>query len=100
MALRGKIVYFVRLNLLHDVHQTTRVRKVSVMEYELSSFSMGILIKMIDTIRVKERSSPFDAMNMVSLVKEKFGKIGTILPRNACDERCSFFQFLSLECLR
>jgi hypothetical protein len=70
------------------------------MEYELSSFSMGIFIKMINAVRVKKRSSSLDAMNMVSLVEKKFGKIRTILPRNSCDERCSFFQLLFLECLR
>ncbi len=70
------------------------------MEYELSSFSVGILIEMINAIRVKKRSSSLDAMNMVSLVEKKFGKIGAILPRNPSNERCSFFQLLFLECLR
>ena len=70
------------------------------MKYELSSFSVGIFIEMIDAICIEERSSPLDAMNMVSLVEKKFGKIGTILPRNSSNERCSFFQLLFLECLR
>jgi hypothetical protein len=48
---------------------------------------VGILIKMIDPIGVKERRTTFDAVNLVSLRQQQFGKVRAVLPRNTGDQR-------------
>ncbi len=55
MALRGQVVEFVRLRLLHDVEQVGRVRQVAVMQHHLRMIHMRILVDVIDPRGVEER---------------------------------------------
>ncbi len=48
MALRGKIVYFVRFCVLDNAMKRGGVRKIAVMQEELRAALMRVLIKMID----------------------------------------------------
>jgi len=50
---------------------------------------MRILIKMIDAVRVKQRTAALYTVNFVSLRKQQLGKIRSILSSNASNQ--SFF---------
>ena len=51
---------------------------------------MGVLVKMIDAVRVEQRRAALDAVHLIALLQEQFGKIGSVLPGYAGDERSLF----------
>jgi hypothetical protein len=65
------------------------------MHEEADAFSVRILIQMIDPGRVERRRTPFDAVNDIFLVKQKFGEDGAILAGNAGNQS-SFCHFAIL----
>ena len=65
MALRPEIVNFVGLQLVEQLGQMNRVRKIAVVQKEPHSIDVRILIKVIDAGRV-EGAGPAD--NPVDLV--------------------------------
>ena len=65
--------------------QTACIRKISIVQDEVSVFEMGVFIEMVDAVCVEERATPFDAMDLISLAKKKLRQIGTVLPGYASD---------------
>jgi len=49
-----------------------------------------ILVDMVDTVGIEQRRTAFDAMDLVTFGKEKFGKVRSVLAGDSCDE--GFFQ--------
>jgi len=47
---------------------------------------IGVLIDVVNPLRVKGTGAANDSMNFIAFGKEQFGKIRAVLPRNACDE--------------
>jgi hypothetical protein len=92
MALRGKIVDFVRLCLLHNPKEIGRVYHIAMVEDEARMGFMRILIDMLNAAGIKRRRSPLDAMDYIAFAQKQFGQIGTILPSNPSDKR-SFRHF-------
>jgi hypothetical protein len=41
----------------------------------------------VDTLRIEAAGSSNDSVNFVSLLNEQLRQVGSILPRNPCDER-------------
>lgn len=87
MALRGEVVNLVRLHLGEDVDQCRAVGHVPVMQNKSLVFSVGILVKVIDTVGVEQRAAPFDAVNFVPQTKQMFREVGTILTGDSGDQR-------------
>ena len=56
---------------------------------------VGVLIQMIDTVGVERGSAPLDTMHLISLGEQQFGKVGTVLPGNAGDQR--YFRQIDLQ---
>jgi hypothetical protein len=79
VALRGQIVDFVGLHLLNDVHQAGRVCHIAVVQNEVAILFVWILIQMVNTIGIEQRSAALDTVNIVTLVQEKLGEISAIL---------------------
>jgi hypothetical protein len=50
---------------------------------------VGILIEVIDTICVEERSTALNAMHNVATLQQKFGEVCAVLAGDASNERCS-----------
>jgi hypothetical protein len=48
---------------------------------------MGIVIKMVDPISVEKACAPDQAVDFVTLLKQKLGKIGAVLSCNSSDQR-------------
>jgi hypothetical protein len=46
---------------------------------------MRILVEMIDTLGVQQRTPPLDPVYLVSLAEEKLGEVGTILAGDSGD---------------
>jgi hypothetical protein len=57
------------------------------MQLEPHIFLMWVLIQMVDAIGIKGRSAPLDAMDTVAFRQQQFSQIGTILSRDAGDQR-------------
>ena len=95
MALRGKVVDFVGLDLLDDAHQAGTVGHVAVVQGETPVLDMRILIQMIDTVGIEQRTAALDAVHVVALVEQEFGEIGAVLAGDAGDE-CDFIHALGL----
>lgn len=52
----------------------------------------GVAVEMVDALPVEGARTTDDAVDFVSLVEEEFGKVGTVLAGDACDE--GFFHAL------
>lgn len=59
--------------------QTACIRKISIVQYEVPVFEMGVFIEMVDAVCVEERAAPFDAVDMIALAKKKLRQVGTVL---------------------
>ena len=53
VGLGAKVINFVRLRFLHDAHQVTGVRKVTVMQLEVRVLDVRILVDMVNPLGVK-----------------------------------------------
>jgi len=86
MALGGQIVKFVGPHLLNDPDQVSRVGHITIMQKEPALFFVRILIEMVDPIGVEERGAPLDSVYHITFSEEKFGKVSSVLPGDACDQ--------------
>ena len=48
---------------------------------------MRVVVEVIDPVGVEQRGSPLDAVDLISLGQQEFGKVSAILSRNTGDER-------------
>jgi hypothetical protein len=51
--------------------QTACIRKIPIVEDEVSVLKMGVFIKMVDAVGVEERTASFDAMYVIAFAKQK-----------------------------
>jgi len=87
MALRAEVIDLVGLQILQDAREVCGIGQIAVVHPETGIPDMRIPVDMIDALRVEERRPPLDAVDLVPLCQQKFGKVGAILPGDACDER-------------
>ncbi len=59
------------------------------MQLEARVIDMGIFVDVIDPLGVEERRAAFDAMHLIALFQQEFGKVGAILAGDTGDE-CGF----------
>ena len=75
MRLCRKIIEFIRLSFLNDADQIGRVRHVPIMQHEPLALLVRVLVKMINPVRVKRRSTTLDPVNLVTLIQQKLSEI-------------------------
>ena len=51
--------------------ETTCIRKISIVQDEISVFKMGVLVEMVDAVGVEERAASFDAVYLIPLAQKK-----------------------------
>ncbi|MNR05363.1 hypothetical protein D3C85_1213910 [compost metagenome] len=89
MALGSQIIDFRRLDLGDNAQEAARVRQIAMVQFHIGTTGMRIVEQVVDTVGVEKRSSAFDTVDLISLGKQKFGKISTVLPGDACN-KCDF----------
>lgn len=82
MALGRQVVDLVGLDLLNYADEVGGVGQITVVQFEAYVFLVRILIQVVDAIGIEGRRSAFDAVNVVAFGEQKFGQIGSVLPRN------------------
>ena len=81
MALRSEVINFIRTHFGNDLVETEGVAKVSIMEVEMRlAFEMG------NTFAEIHRRTTDDAMDIIALFEEEFGKVAAVLSRNTGDK--------------
>lgn len=101
MTLSSEVVNLVGLNLRHQTAQIRGVRQISVVEEEVDSLTVRILVKVVNATSVEGRGTSNDSVHLVSLDhdgfaikthfrEKKFGKIRTILTSNS-GNKCDLF---------
>ena len=75
MALRTKIINFIRLYFGNNAGQVTAVGQVAVMQHKMTMIAMRILIEMIYPLGIQTTDAAFYTESFVTLFKEKFGEI-------------------------
>lgn len=63
------------------------IAHVAVMQNEPALAHMGVLVEVIDALRVEKRGTTLDAMHLVVLAQKEFGKIGAVLSGDSRDKR-------------
>jgi hypothetical protein len=83
MALGGKMIDLIRLNIVDKITQLPTVIQVSVMEEELLARDVRIAVDVIDPVGVEGARSPDQSMDFTPFGKKQLGQIRTILSGNA-----------------
>ena len=87
MRLRCEVVDLVRLGFLYDADDVGRVGHIAVVQLEGHPLLMWIVNQVVNALSVEGRRTALHAVDEISLRKQKFGKIGAILPGCAGDQR-------------
>ena len=87
VALCAKVVNLVRFSLLDYANKRDTVRKVSVVQRERQSLLVLIVKEVVDALRVEQRCSALDSMNLVTLRQKELCEVRTVLPGDAGDKR-------------
>ena len=85
MALGREVVDLVGLRRLDDPRQARRIAHVAVVQDEAAILFLRVLVQVIDTFRIEQRSAPLDAMDDIALGQEEFRQVGTVLARDTRD---------------
>ena len=88
MALGPKIVDLVWLAFLNDTYQVAAVCEVPIVQEKPPVGFMRVLIEVVDSLCVKKRRAPFDAVDLITFVEEKFCQVGAILTGDTRDQGC------------
>ena len=86
VRLGTEVVHLVGLDAGQKVLQVASVSQISVVEVELLSLVVGVLVHVVNTTRVEARSPADQAVDLISFAQQKFGKVRTILAGDTCDE--------------
>ena len=66
MALRTQVVDFVGLGFLHDAHQIAGVGQVAVVQLEVGTCGVRVLVDVVNPLGVKRASPALDAVHDVA----------------------------------
>jgi hypothetical protein len=77
---------FTWLNLLNNPDEVGRIGQVTVVELETDVFLVGILIEMVNSVRVEQGRTALNSVYFISFGKQKLSKIGTVLSGNTGNE--------------
>ena len=83
MALGCQIVHLVRLHFLHDADKVAGIAQVAVVQDEVPRAGVRVLIKVVNTVCVKERGAALDAVHLIALVQQKFCQVRPVFSRDA-----------------
>ena len=86
VRLGTEVVHLVGLDAGQEVLQVASVSQISVVEVELLSLVVGVLVHVVNTTRVEARSPADQAVDLISFAQQKFGEVRTILAGDTCDE--------------
>jgi len=86
VALRAKVVNFVRLQIQYQIGQALTVGQIAIVQEQAISGLMRIGVDVVDTSSRKRRSTTNKTVNRVALFQQQFGKVGTILTRDPGNE--------------
>src|SRR5450631_1050461 len=86
MALGGKVIDLVRLNLLDDTDEVRRVGEIAVVKNQIAMLDVRIFVEVVDSIRVEERCAALHTVHDITVLQQKLGEIGAVLPGNTRDE--------------
>jgi hypothetical protein len=56
------------------------------MKNEVRIRVMWVLIDVVDSIRVEQRGTSFDAVNLVAFSEKKLGEVRSVLAGNSCNQ--------------
>jgi hypothetical protein len=82
MALGRQVVDLVGLNVIQQPTQSVGVGDVAVVELKLRVAVVLIRAQVVDTLGVAGAGTPKEAVDLILLVEQKLGEIGSVL---ACD---------------
>ena len=86
VALSTEIVDLVRGDLFQDVSQRGAVGQVAVMERELETAVVRIMVNLIDAVGVEQASPANYPVDLIAFLEEKSGEIGPVLAGHAGDQ--------------
>jgi len=75
MAHGTEVINFVWLRFLDDAYQIASVAQIAVVQFEIGVLDVRVLVDVVDTLGVKRTGATFEAVDDVSLFKQKFCKV-------------------------
>src|SRR3990172_7096803 len=88
MALCGKVVDFIGVDLFKEPVQIARVDHIPIVKEHPRSVNCRIVEQMVDSSRIERTAPPNDAMNNILAFEQELRQIRTILTCNSRDKGC------------
>ena len=85
MTLRPQVTDRVALHLVHDTGEIRRIGQVTVRLDEALALDVRVFVALIQTLGVRRRRAPLDAMHFVALIEQELSKVATVLVCDASD---------------
>ena len=84
-----EVVNLIRLHFLDDADEVRAVGQVTVVQLQPNIGVMRVLVEVVDAVGIEQRSSAFDAVDLVPFFQQQLRQVCAVLPRNACHQ-CLF----------
>src|SRR5206468_5032728 len=88
MRLGAEVVDFVGLHLTENGIERARIVQVAIEESEPRALFMGILIEMVNAIRIEGRRAADDTVNIVTFFQQQLSQKRTILTSYPGNQSC------------
>ena len=75
------------MHFLNDARQAGRVGHVAMVQKKRLAGLMQVMEQMIDAGGIEQGAAAFDAVHFIPFVQKHFSEVGSVLPRDACDQR-------------
>jgi hypothetical protein len=95
VTLGGEVVDLFGPDIVDEVGELARIGQIPVMEKEAGLRIVRVPIDVLDAIRVKGAGPPDQSMDLIALLHQGLGQVGSVLSGDASDER-SFHLLLAV----
>jgi hypothetical protein len=79
------MIDLIRLQTIEELHQTTRVRQITVMQKEPDPVDVRVLIQVVDSRCVEGAGPTDDPVHLIPFAKQKIREVGAVLSRDSSD---------------
>ena len=92
MRLRGEVIDLVRSKFGYELMHARGIGHVTVMEMQILSRQMFIVVQVIDATAVERAGPPDESVDFIALVQKLLGHVRAVLAGHSSNERSSGFR--------
>ena len=95
MTLCAEMIYLIGIQVIDNIRYLFPIGQVTIVKMQPRILDMRIDIDVVNSHSVERARTSYDSVNLITLRKEKFSKIRTILSGDSGDESLSSLAYIS-----